>query len=81
MLRPLSGPSEVLGRSRPLQSRLALPTTEKMSLASLEQEGRGAVLDRRSSPQRPGRQHFMLEERFDSALWGERADKAEREWL
>lgn len=82
------------------------------SLASLEQEGRGVVLDRRSSPQRLGRQHFMLEGRFDkavvtaevmlaaaralpdldpgayslvdlplSALWGERADKAEREWF
>ncbi|MDH4301940.1 MAG: diaminopimelate dehydrogenase [Nitrospira sp.] len=82
------------------------------SLASLEQEGRGVVLDRRSSPQRLGRQHFMLEGRFDeavvtaevmlaaaralpdldpgayslvdlplSALWGERADKAEREWV
>lgn len=82
------------------------------SLASLEQEGRGVVLDRRSSSQRLGRQHFMLEGRFDetvvtaevmlaaaralpdldpgayslaelplSALWGERADKAEREWL
>lgn len=82
------------------------------SLASLEQEGRGVVLDRRSSPQRLGRQHFMLEGRCDeavvtaevmlsaaralpdldpgaysladlplSALWGERADKAEREWL
>ena len=82
------------------------------SLASLEQEGRGVVLDRRSSSQRLGRHHFMLEGRFDeavvtaevmlaaaralpdldpgaysladlplSALWGERADKAEREWL
>jgi len=82
------------------------------SLASLEQEGRGVVLDRRGSSQRIGRQHFVLEGRFDeaavtaevmlaaaralpsldpgvysladvplSALWGERADKAEREWL
>jgi diaminopimelate dehydrogenase len=82
------------------------------SLASLEQEGRGVVLDRRGSLQRLGRQHFMLEGRFDevavtaevmlaaaralpdldpgaysltdvplSALWGERADKAEREWI
>jgi diaminopimelate dehydrogenase len=82
------------------------------SLASLEQEARGVVLDRRSSSQRLGRQHFVLEGRFDevvvtaevmlaaaralpdldpgaysladiplSALWGERADKAEREWL
>lgn len=82
------------------------------SLTSLEQEGRGVVLDRRSSSQRPGRQHLLLEGRFDeavvtaevmlaaaralpdldpgayslsdvplSALWGERADNAEREWL
>jgi len=82
------------------------------SLASLEQEGRGVVLDRRGSLQRLGRQHFVLEGRFDevvvtaevmlaaaralpnldpdaysraevplSALWGERADKAEREWF
>ncbi len=82
------------------------------SLASLEQEARGVVLDRRSSSQRLDRQHFVLEGRFDeavvtaevmlaaaralpdldpgaysladlplSALWGERADKAEREWL
>ena len=82
------------------------------SLASLEQEARGVVLDRRSSSQRLGRQHFVLEGRFDeavvtaevmlaaaralpdlapgaysladvplSALWGERANKAEREWL
>jgi diaminopimelate dehydrogenase len=82
------------------------------SLASLEQEGRGVVLDRRGSLQRLGRQHFVLEGRFDeavvtaevmlaaaralpdldpgaysladiplSALWGERADTAEREWL
>ncbi|MBH0198915.1 MAG: diaminopimelate dehydrogenase [Nitrospira sp.] len=82
------------------------------SLASLEQEARGVVLDRRSSSQRLGRQHFVLEGRFDevvvtaevmlaaaralpdldpgaysladiplSTLWGERADKAEREWL
>lgn len=82
------------------------------SLASLEQEGRGVVLDRRSSSQRLGRHHFVLEGRFDevvmtaevmlaaaralpdldagayslvdvplSTLWGERAGKAEREWL
>jgi diaminopimelate dehydrogenase len=82
------------------------------SLASLEGEGRGVVLDRRGSLQRLGRQHFVLEGRFDevvvtaevmlaaaralpdldpgaysladislNALWGERADKAEREWL
>jgi len=35
------------------------------SLASLEQEGRGVVLDRRGSSQRLGRQHFILEGRFD----------------
>ena len=82
------------------------------SLDSLEQEGRGVVLDRQGSSQRLGRHHFVLEGRFDevtmtaevmlaaaralpdlnpgaysladiplSALWGERADKAEREWL
>ncbi len=82
------------------------------SLASLEQEGRGVVVDRRGSSQRLGRRHFVLEGRFDeavvtaevmlaaaralpdldpgaysladiplSALWGELADKAEREWL
>lgn len=82
------------------------------SLASLEPEGRGIVLDRRGSLQRLGRQHFVLEGRFDevvvtaevmlaaaralpdldpgaysladiplNALWGERADKAEQQWL
>ena len=82
------------------------------SLTSLEQEGRGVVVDRRGSSQRLGRRHFVLEGRFDevvvtaevmlaaarvlpdldpgaysladiplSALWGELADKAEREWL
>ncbi|MGZ8382293.1 MAG: diaminopimelate dehydrogenase [Nitrospira sp.] len=82
------------------------------SLASLEQEGRGVVVDRRGSSQRLGRRHFVLEGRFDeavvtaevmlaaaralpdlnpgaysladiplSALWGELADKADREWL
>lgn len=82
------------------------------SLASLEQEGRGVVLDRRGSAGRLGHQHFVLEGRFDetvmtaqvmvaaaralvdlepgayhlgeipvSALWGERAEKAERDWL
>ncbi len=82
------------------------------SLASLEQEGRGVVVDRRGSSQRLGRRHFVLEGRFDeaavtaevmlaaaralpdldpgaysladiplSALWGEQAEKAEREWL
>jgi diaminopimelate dehydrogenase len=35
------------------------------SLASLEQEGRGVVLDRRGSSQRLGHQHFVLEGRFD----------------
>jgi diaminopimelate dehydrogenase len=38
------------------------------SLASLEQEGRGVVLDRRGSSQRLGRQHFVLEGRFDEAV-------------
>jgi diaminopimelate dehydrogenase len=38
------------------------------SLTSLEQEGRGVVLDRRSSSQRLGRQHFVLEGRFDEAV-------------
>lgn len=82
------------------------------SLASFEQEGRGVVLDRRGSSHRLGRQHFVLEGRFDeaavtaevmlaaartlpalepgayslfdlplSALWGERSEKAEQEWL
>jgi diaminopimelate dehydrogenase len=82
------------------------------NLASLEQEGRGVVLDRRGSAGRLGHQHFVLEGRFDEtvmtaqvmvaaaralpglqpgayhlgeiplrALWGERAEKAEREWL
>jgi diaminopimelate dehydrogenase len=82
------------------------------SLASLEEEGRGVVLDRRGSVGRLGHQHFVLEGRFDetvmtaqvmvaavralpelqpgayhlgeipvSALWGEGAAKAERDWL
>jgi len=82
------------------------------SLAALEQEGRGVVLDRRGLPGRLGHQHLLLEARFEesvltarvmlaaaralpgfepgaysladiplSALWGERADKAERDWL
>ena len=82
------------------------------SLASLEQEGRGVVLDRRGSSERLGRRHFVLEGRFDeaamtsevmlaaaralpdleagayslfdiplSALWGERSQQAEQEWL
>ncbi len=38
------------------------------SLASLEQEGRGVVLDRRSSSQRLGRHHFVLEGRFDEVV-------------
>ena len=37
------------------------------SLAALEQEGRGVVLDRRGSTQRLGRQHFVLEGRIDEA--------------
>ena len=82
------------------------------NLASLEQEGRGVVLDRRGAPGRLGHQHFVLEGRFDeavltaqvmlaaaralsslepgaysladvplSALWGEQARKAVRDWL
>lgn len=37
------------------------------SLAALEQEGRGVVLDRRGSSKRPGHQHFVLEGRLDEA--------------
>lgn len=82
------------------------------SLAELEEEGRGVVLDRRGPPGRFGHQHLLLEARCDdsvltaqvmlaaaralpqlkpgayvlsevplSALWGERAEKAQREWL
>jgi diaminopimelate dehydrogenase len=82
------------------------------SLASLEEAGRGVVLDRRGPPGRLGHHHFLIEARFDesvltaqvmlaaarslpqlepgayaltdiplSAMWGERADKAERDWL
>jgi len=82
------------------------------SLAELEQEGRGVVLDRRGPPGRLGHQHLLLEARFDetiltaqvmlaaalalprlepgayvlteiplSAMWGERAAKAHRDWL
>lgn len=82
------------------------------SLAELEEEGRGVVLDRRGPPGRFGHQHVLLEARCDdrvltaqvmlaaaralpqlkpgsyvlsevplSALWGERAEKAQREWL
>lgn len=81
------------------------------SLAALEEEGRGVVLDRRGAPGRFGHQHLVLEARCDdsvltaqvmlaaaralpqlkpgsyllsqvplSALWGERAEKAQREW-
>ena len=82
------------------------------SLASLEQEGRGVVLERLGSSERISHRHFVLEGRFDegavtaevmlaaaralpdldpgaysladvplSALWGERAARAEQEWL
>ncbi len=82
------------------------------SLAELEEEGRGVVLDRRGPSGRFGHQHLLLEARCDdgvltaqvmlaaaralpqlkpgsyvlsevplSALWGERAEKAQREWL
>lgn len=82
------------------------------SLAALELEGRGVVLDRRGPPGRFGYQHLLLEARFDetvmtaqvmlvaaravtqlepgahflteiplAAMWGERAEKAHRDWL
>jgi diaminopimelate dehydrogenase len=82
------------------------------SLAELEQEGRGVVLDRRGPPGRFGHQHLLLEARFDetvltaqvmlaaaralpqlepgayalteiplSGMWGEKAEKAYRDWL
>lgn len=82
------------------------------SLASLEQEGRGVVLDRRGDPGTFGHAHFVIEGRFDESaltaqvmvaaaralphlepgaysladiplgsLWGERAAKAERDWI
>jgi diaminopimelate dehydrogenase len=82
------------------------------SLAELEEEGRGVVLDRRGPPGRFGHQHLLLEARFDdtvltaqvmlaaaralpqlepgayvlpevplAAMWGERAEKAQRDWL
>lgn len=38
------------------------------SVAALEQEGRGIVLERRSAPGRSGYQRFLLEARFDEAL-------------
>jgi diaminopimelate dehydrogenase len=83
-----------------------------VSLADLEQEGRGVVLDRRGPPGRLGHHHLLLEARLDdtvltaqvmvaaaralsqldpgayflpeiplSAIWGERAEKADRDWL
>ncbi len=82
------------------------------SLAELEEEGRGVVLDRRGPPGRFGHQHLLLEARLDetvltaqvmlaaaralpqlesgvyvlteiplSAMWGERVEKAHRDWL
>lgn len=82
------------------------------SLADLEEEGRGVVLDRRGPPGRFGHQHLLLEARCDdsvltgqvmlaaaralpelepgayvlpeiplSAMWGEQAEKAQRNWL
>lgn len=82
------------------------------SLAELEEEGRGVVLDRRGPPGRFGHQHLILEARLDeavltaqvmlaaaralpqlepgayqlteiplSSLWGDRAGKAERDWV
>jgi diaminopimelate dehydrogenase len=38
------------------------------SLAELEQEGRGVVLDRRGPPGRLGHQHLLLEARFDETI-------------
>jgi diaminopimelate dehydrogenase len=38
------------------------------SLADLEQEGRGVVLDRRGPPGRLGHQHMLLEARFDETI-------------
>ncbi|ULA67019.1 MAG: Meso-diaminopimelate D-dehydrogenase [Nitrospira sp.] len=38
------------------------------SVAALEQEGRGIVLERRSAPGRSGSQRFLLEARFDEAV-------------
>jgi len=38
------------------------------SLAALEQEGRGVVLDRRGLPGRFGHQHLLLEARFDETV-------------
>jgi diaminopimelate dehydrogenase len=83
-----------------------------VSLAELEQEGRGVVLDRRGPPGRLGHHHLLLEVRLDdtvltaqvmvaaaralsqldpgayflpeiplSAMWGEKAEKAHRDWL
>lgn len=82
------------------------------SLAELEEEGRGVVLDRRGPAGRFGHQRLLLEARCDdsvltaqvmlaaaralpqlkpgayvlpevplSALWGEREEQAQREWL
>jgi len=82
------------------------------SLAELEEEGRGVVLDRRGAPGRFGHQHLLLEARLDdtvltaqvmlaaaralpqlepggyvlpevplAAMWGERGEKAQRDWL
>jgi diaminopimelate dehydrogenase len=82
------------------------------SLAALEQEGRGVVLDRRGPPGRLGHHHFLLEARIDesvltaqvmlaaarslpqlepgvyalteiplSAMWGGKAEQADRDWL
>lgn len=38
------------------------------SLAALEQEGRGVVLDRRGLPGRLGHQHLLMEARFDESV-------------
>jgi diaminopimelate dehydrogenase len=38
------------------------------SIAALEQEGRGVLLERRGAPGRLGHQQFLLEARFDESL-------------
>lgn len=99
-------------RADPLFLREETQVFPVESLAELEQEGRGVVLDRRGPPGRLGHQHLLLEARFDetvltahvmlaaaralpqlkpgayllteiplSAMWGEKAEKAHRDWL
>ncbi|MEY4705765.1 MAG: hypothetical protein RL042_1970 [Nitrospirota bacterium] len=99
-------------RADPLFLREETQVFPVESLAELEQEGRGVVLDRRGPPGRLGHHHLLLEARFDetgltaqvmlaaaralpqlkpgayllteiplSAMWGEKAEKAHRDWL